>query len=538
MSKNNNTNGVCRKPLAAANSNRKPVVIKASKYRKILDTINANEINKKEAEEQQRYKDSLKKASDELVAKWGRSFKQSQETKQNDREKKIAEKRDKEKEEYQKIKNKEEQERREKIARAEEIAQKLKQGPKELKTAAMTSEIMQAREIQRNINKEFEEAYKKEINDNILEKERQAMPWIAEDRDRTAITLQRNKENQAEVLKQIKEKALLKAETAAKTLAAEKEEHSLCDKEIKAQIEKEQALLKRKRETLRKNALEAMIMVEQRRAREQYQDSIQCQLMCIYNEGKKKIQQIRKAQVKQDLQDHAQRNALNADKLAALKPDNTIEEENRLRKDISTIQLQFTAQEKEKIQRSRQQKYARIQEYFRELNAQKEREQRKTEETRFAMCNRFKNEEVNAAFFEKQKQEKIQKTEAVRKALTEQIQQRKIIDAEEKEYDKKISAISNSFEKDDDFFFDYADKLVAHAVKKERPLLPFVKAINNYKKNNEIDIERKLPPHLVTNLRIGLKTPDLPECAAAAGTPRKYGLDELKAIAGYSCRKD
>ncbi|XP_055843528.1 calponin homology domain-containing protein DDB_G0272472-like [Episyrphus balteatus] len=533
-----NSTEIIRKPLGA--SNKKPIVIKASKYRKMIATITGQDLNKIESEEEQRYKNNLKKGSDELVAKWGRSFKQTQEQKLVDREKKFAEKAQKEKEDYQKIKEKDENIRREKIARAEELVQKLKPGPKELQSAAMQSETLKARAFQRNINKEFEETLKKQSAEKALQMERQAMPWIEEEQRRISNSIQRNNQNKADLLKTINEKARQKAETTAQAISAEKVANSLCDKEIKAQIDREQELLKRKREALRKNALEAMIMVEQRRAREQYQDKLQGQFISIYNEGKKKMEEIKKDHEVHSRQDHGQRNTLNAQKLIALQPDTVKEEENRLRKDISTIQLQFTAQEKEKIQRSRQQKYARIQEYFKELNAQKERDQRKIEENRFALANRLKNDEVNAAFLEKQKQDKIQNAQAMRKALAEQVEERKIIEAEEKENDKQLARVR--FEKEDKFFFDYANKLVADAVKKDRPLYPFVKAINQYKKDNEIDVDRKLPRHLESHLRIGVKTPEN-EMAGSSGKVapsimRKYGIDELKSLNGYSARND
>lgn len=537
---------VTRKPLGFSNSNcnKKPVVIKASKYRKMIATITGNELNKSEAEEQQRYKDNLKKGSDELVAKWGRSFKQSQEQKNVDREKKFAEKAQKEKEDYQKIKEKDEKIRREKIARAELLVQKLKPGPKELKSAAMQSETLKGRDIQRNINKEFEETLKKQTAENALKMERQAMPWIKEEQERIANNIKRNNENKAELLKTIEEKAKHRAETTAKMISAEKEANSLCDKEIRDQIDKEQALLKRKREALRKNALEAMIMVEQRKAREQYQEKIQGQLISIYNESKKKMEEIQKSQETQAREEHAQRNEVNAQKLVALQPDTIKEEETRLRKDISTIQLQFTAQEKEKINRSRQQKYARIQEYFRELNAQKERDQRTLEENRFAMANRLKNEEVNIAFLEKQKRDHIQKAQEIRKDLAKQIEQRKITEKEEKELDKELAKVS--FEKEDNFFFDYFNKLVGDAVKKDRPLFPFVKAMNLYKKENEIDIDRKLPRHLESHLRIGVKTPENEIGGAGCSskindfptTVRKYTIDELKSYGGCTANKE
>ncbi|XP_055914316.1 CAP-Gly domain-containing linker protein 1-like [Eupeodes corollae] len=528
----NKSTEVIRKPLGACN--KKPLVIKASKYRKMVSVITGHDLDKKAAEEEQIHKNYLKKGSDELVAKWGRSFKQTQEQKHIDMEAKFAEKNQKEKEEFQKVKEKDDNIRREKIARAEELVQKLKPGPKELKSAAMQSETLKARAFQRNINKEFEETLKKQNVEKALQMERQAMPWIEEEQKRISNSIQRNNQNKAELLNTINEKARQKTENMAKTVAAEKEANNLCDKEIKAQINREQELLKRKREALRKNALEAMIMVEQRRAREQYQDKLQGQLISIYNEGKKKMEDIKKDHEAQARQDQAQRNALNAQKLLAVLPDTIKEEENRLRKDISTIQLQFSAQEKEKIQRSRQQKYARIQEYFKEFNAKKELEQRKIEENRFALANRLKNDEVNVAFAEKQMQEKIKNAQAMRKSLREQIEERKLTEAEEKEYDKKLSTVN--FEKDDNFFFDYAKKLVADAVKKDRPLYPFVKAVNQYKKDNLIDSDRKLPPHLESHLCIGVKTSEDEMMAASSSSKvavaniRKYGLDELKAL--------
>lgn len=70
-----------------------------------------------------------------------------------------------------------------------------------------------------------------------------------------------------EVYRMAKDEAKRKMETSRRQTEYEKRMREQADKELQAQIERERAILQRKKEAMRKNALEAMKMVEQRRLR-------------------------------------------------------------------------------------------------------------------------------------------------------------------------------------------------------------------------------------------------------------------------------
>lgn len=70
-----------------------------------------------------------------------------------------------------------------------------------------------------------------------------------------------------EILKNIQDREREKHDSSRKNLTFEKAMRERTEIYHKSQIEKEREILQRKREALRKNALEAMQMVEQRRLR-------------------------------------------------------------------------------------------------------------------------------------------------------------------------------------------------------------------------------------------------------------------------------
>lgn len=157
--------------------------------------------------------------------------------------------------------------RREKILKAQQLIEKLKPGPRELQSAALHSEVLRARNVQRNINEEFEKAIKQNEIDEKKNCEQQAMPWIQEEQQRMAERQKRNNSYKQELLQTINDSSKQRSEYKKQLIKEQQAAREAVDQEIKAQIEKEKAIMEKKRAALRKNALEAMKMVEQRRMR-------------------------------------------------------------------------------------------------------------------------------------------------------------------------------------------------------------------------------------------------------------------------------
>lgn len=167
--------------------------------------------------------------------------------------------------EYQKIKEKDEEIRRQKIAKAEELIQQLKPGPKTLQSASMQSEVLKVCAAQRELNEEIDKTLRKNKISEACHYERQIMPFIEEEQIRMADRQKRNNQYKAELLYTINENSVRRGEQSKQLVREQQVARDEMDQEIKAQIERERALQDKKRETLRRNAVEAMKMVEQRR---------------------------------------------------------------------------------------------------------------------------------------------------------------------------------------------------------------------------------------------------------------------------------
>lgn len=171
-----------------------------------------------------------------------------------------------EKEEFLKIKENDEIVRREKIVQAEALIQKLKPGPRDLQSAAMLSEVLKCRNIQRSIQNEFENAEKERVEKENARQINEILPWMMDDVKNKDLRKNRDKYKH-EIFENIQDRERERQDFKRKTQTFEKAMRERTENYHKTQIEKEREILQRKREALRKNALEAMQMVEQRRLR-------------------------------------------------------------------------------------------------------------------------------------------------------------------------------------------------------------------------------------------------------------------------------
>lgn len=256
------------------------------------------------------------------------------------------------------------------------------------------------------------------------------------------------------------------------------------------------------------------------------QDEIDNKLISIYVTGKKQIDGFRR--FKED-QSTIEKNEMNFYKMSYDDRERERREQESLQRDVQKANDNYFAKEQDKIQKNKAMKHAKIQEHILEVQRKKEAELKIIEEKRFDMSMRMKNLEVDR---EKDKQEKFEMSKLKkdnRSFLDVQIKEREKREIAEKMKDSKCSSLMN--EKEDTFFFSYANTLLADADKKERNTFPITKAIQKYKTDRNIDMERSVPPHLMTNLTIGRK-----ESEKLDSPKLKYGIDELKRLEGnLSC---
>lgn len=166
---------------------------------------------------------------------------------------------------YKKLKENDENQRRDKVAQAQDVLTKLKIGPRNLESAYIMSEIADARKKQCVINDEAKRA--KRTADEKLSKDHidQADQWAEEQRKKIIVNKQRKDAYKKELLTFVREKESAMQQQERKNVDQERQERENIDRDLRMQVEKERALLQRKKDASRLNALEAMRMAEQRR---------------------------------------------------------------------------------------------------------------------------------------------------------------------------------------------------------------------------------------------------------------------------------
>lgn len=259
------------------------------------------------------------------------------------------------------------------------------------------------------------------------------------------------------------------------------------------------------------------------------QDEVDNKLISIYAAGKKQIEGTRKLKENQFVIEKNERNERNFQKITEVEQDRKKREQESLQRDIQKVNDDYFAKEQEKIRKNKAMKHAKIKEHILEVQRQKDAVLKKTEEKRFDMAMRMKNIEVDR---ERDKLEKLELSKLKvnnRGFLDVQIRERQNQENAEKTENSMCSRVA--YEKEDNFFFNYANTLLSDAEKKERNTYPITKAIQKYKKDRGIDMERSVPPHLMTHLTMGRKESEIPDSPKV-----RYGIDELKRLeANLSC---
>uniref|UniRef100_A0A1A9WVN4 Trichohyalin-plectin-homology domain-containing protein n=1 Tax=Glossina brevipalpis TaxID=37001 RepID=A0A1A9WVN4_9MUSC len=484
----------------------KPIVLSSQRYEKISNNaFKSSKIKaEQEAEEEQKYKEYLKAGNEELMAHFKGNMQRTQEKKMQEMKEQMEMKEQQVKESYEHAKENAAQKRNEKVAKAQQILERLKPGPRELHSAVLQSEVLRAHNIQRNINEEFENAIRTQESETQKLCENQGMFWINDEQQRLAKRQRSTNTYKQGLLKVICDNRRHRAEHKKHTIREQQAFRNSLDLEIKAQIEKEKALMEKKKAALRKNALDAMKMVEQRRLREHMVDEVESRLCCVYNTGKRQLDDMRAEQAQKMLTDKQMKVDEQVQKMTGTDEMAKAIEFQRVKRDISTMQLKFTAEEKEKIRKDKASKQARIQAYLKETQEQKEIQRKLEERKRFEMAQRYKNAEVDYQFNEAEKLEKANRVQEMRNQLREQIEDNKRI-AEKQAAER--TCVEHEIEKEHKFFFEYARNLMDDAQKKGRPLFPFIKVVQQYKRDNMIECERKTPKHLQSQINIGVQEP-------------------------------
>lgn len=262
----------------------KSVIINSQKWNSILKHLNRNEEAIQQSEQEKKYKEYLKEGSAEMTCKWMNSIEKTRENKAIERQKREAEKIIEGKynssrcnginyesfsgeRRFKELKENDEKARLEQVAKAQQMMNRLRIGTRELESAALLSEVLKGRELQCNFNADLNKSMSERKKKEAEQLQIQSVIAIEEQQRQMMEAKKRTDDYKNEVYRMAKDEAKRKMETSRRQTEYEKRMREQADKELQAQIERERAILQRKKEAMRKNALEAMKMVEQRRLR-------------------------------------------------------------------------------------------------------------------------------------------------------------------------------------------------------------------------------------------------------------------------------
>lgn len=475
----------------------KALILKQSQWDEILKWIPNNEREMQE----ERVLQYIREASAAMRARWPENNK-SQEQKTS-----IQTKLTPEMERYEIIKNADPEKRREMIKEAERFVnmRKIKEGPIELKSAAILSENLYGRKLQLEFNKaqKLDERAKTEIknrNDML-----QSVAWLKDGMEHRTNAYLIAREHKKQLLEMINERKNQRETERAQRIAAEQKEIAqhfkniddakICDKELKEE----------RKEYMSKHEKETVIMAKQKREQLKMQEDVIETVAKIHNEGKNKIKEMIK---QQEIQAKHER-IIFSNKLAAMAKLRHVEEIKKLiseQEHIENVRL-----EKEKLLEIKDQKAKnskeklkseRMKDYNQSLEAARIRRDMNHEEEKFYLENRIMNDKVSQEYTRMKKELKVKKIKENLKHLEAQAKELRLQNRKERE--EEIKKCNKKFEDDttDEKFFEFAKHLMEDAQNKNRPIKPIQQAVLKYKKQEFIDIQKKQRPHEISNVPI------------------------------------
>ncbi|XP_062537536.1 trichohyalin-like [Armigeres subalbatus] len=494
----------------------KAVVISAEKWNQLLATASGtspvrpqtavvDEEGKTLAQREAEYKQYLKKESQAMTKKWDNTVQNIREKKEAEQLQKQRERKEEDEKHYRELKAADEIKRKELIQKAEEMIQKEKEGPRVLESAAKFCEVLKAREFQRQFRVEQETQHEARRQQLDCQDIAQANRWMKSQAERHIDDRKRFDYYKKELKEKIEYDRAEMKQIRDVMLQQEQKQHQALQEEIRRDMEHEKKMLEWKKETRRRHALEAMKMAQEREQRLKREANIEETVNQIYNDGQRAIAEKRKEihVNKHKFRDnsHLLQNSIEREKRMLA------EEKCNREKAINEKNSKADEIEREAVEKRKQVKAARIKAHLEEMQWQKKKEQEKAILERKEMAERLKNVDVTFGFDRRKVTDKTFKTHAQRKLLLDQADEIEAREKKEADTYAELEYMRNSAEKENNHFLKYADELISDAKAKNRPVLPLLKTVENYKHEHYFDFKEKnfVPRHLVSRVPINNK---------------------------------
>ncbi|EDV40209.1 uncharacterized protein Dana_GF24059 [Drosophila ananassae] len=394
--------------------------------------------------------------------------------------------------------------RQERIKAAQKLLEQLRPGPRELQCARLQSEVLRSVNAQREVQEEYSKARQRQADMDRKVYQEQVLRGYEEAKKRHMERCQQLEEHKRELLESIVEREKQRKATQAEEMEQARQERDRNAKQLKDHQEKEKELMASKQRQRKEEALASLAMSEQCHKRLQMLEEVE-QVQCdVHNEAKRRLEGMKRDRAKERVQQRIRRNEKLAKELAPRLHYSADEDLARHSRQLEEMRKAHSAEQAKKRQVREQVINARL--AIQKQEAEQARISRKqAEEERLkAVELRLQNDLTNVKFQRQQRQEQLERMRDLRRQLDEQVKRRHEDETRpETNYNREAQLEEL---REDAFFFDYARQLMDEASSKGCPLKPLIRAVGQYKNDNRIGAEVRVPRHLVTRLPMGRRT--------------------------------
>nr|AAY55190.1 IP13950p [Drosophila melanogaster] len=363
---------------------------------------------------------------------------------------------------------------------------------------------MRSVNVQREVQAEFARVnqQQKELDRKIFQE--QVLRGFEEAQQRHKEQCQQLSEHKKELLHLIAERERERQATKAKELEEALKERERNERMMKDQQAKEKELQAAKQRKKKDEALASLVMSDQRQKRLQMLEEME-QVRCdIHNKAKGDLEQLKRDRAKERVDQRIRRNEKLAKELAPRLHYSAREDEERHKRQLEEMRKVHSAEQAKWRKSKEQAKNARLAVQREEEGLAKKSRQKAEEDRRLAEEQRLQNHQTNVQFKRQQREEHIQRIRKLRQDLDEQVKKR--IEEETRPGTNYNREAQLEELREDAFFFDYARQLMDEAQAKGCPLKPFIRAVGQYKNDNRIGAEIRIPRHMITRLPMGRRT--------------------------------
>ncbi|KRF85156.1 uncharacterized protein Dvir_GJ25654 [Drosophila virilis] len=488
-----------------------PLVISLQRYARLQ--ANACQADKEQQRQRQQqrqlYEEQLRLGGEELLRRFGgrklcptaeeqcRRAQQQQQAEQQLAKQRALEESDA-------VQREEQLRQRQRIEKAQQLLEQLRPGPRELHCAKQQSQVLRGIIAQRQMQAQFAAAAEQQRTLDRRNYSEQVLNGLEEAQLRLQERRQQLGQHKRDLLKSIEQRQQERSAAKAEQLELARQERQRNELQLKQQLDKERAEQAAKLQQRRQHTLASLEAAEQRRQQMQLLDKVELAICELHNEAKAKLDGLKIDLAKQRVQRRLQRNEQLAKELAPRLHYSAGEDQLRHERQLAEMRRAHSVEQQTARQRRQQMKAERLA-MQRSEQEQAEAAKRQAEaQRRDDMDRRVQNELIHVQFKRQQRQEQLRRQHELRAQLDKQEQLRRNEEARPTTNYNRLAQLECL--REDAQFMEYAYRLMTEAQAKGCPLRPFVRVLDQYKSQNRIGAEVRIPRHLITKLSMGRRT--------------------------------